>query len=90
MLKVKLRILLSSTSRVEMIKAMSKSCGLCMPLFLERQLRAAEKTEAAARKSLRSMQPVLQLSRSSISRRLVQSNWKGLGFHCFLRTVWQM
>lgn len=50
----------------------------CVPLFLERQLRAAEETDTAARESLRSMQRVLQLSRSSISRRVVEFDWKGL------------
>lgn len=78
MLKAKLHNLVELDQRGRNDRNHVEILRLCVPLFLERQLRAAEERDAAARESLRSMQRVLQLSRSSISRRLVEFDWKGL------------
>ena len=54
---------------------------LCIPLFLAGQLRAADRTDAAARESLRSIQRVLKLSASPIARRIpteIRFDWTKL------------
>jgi hypothetical protein len=54
---------------------------LCVPLFLRAQLAAADKTDAAAKQSLRSIQRVLELSESAIARRIPterQFDWRTL------------
>lgn len=51
---------------------------LCVPLFLERQLTAAEETDAAARECLRNMQRVLELNRSAIAKQICEFDWKAL------------
>lgn len=48
---------------------------LCVPVFLERQLAAADETDAAARQCLRSIQRILGLSRFPIAGRLGQFDW---------------
>jgi hypothetical protein len=51
---------------------------LCVPLFLERQLSAAEEFDAAARDCLRNMQRIIKLSRLPIARRIGQFDWNAL------------
>ena len=54
---------------------------LCVPRFLGGQLAAADKTDAAAKQSLRSIQRVLKLSESPIARQIPderQLDWKTL------------
>jgi len=54
---------------------------LCIPVFLRAQLRSADKTDAAAKQSLRAVQRVLKLSKSQIVRRIpseVRFDWKQL------------
>jgi hypothetical protein len=51
---------------------------LCVRLFLERQLTTADEGEAAARQCLRNLQRILELSRSAVTRRSEQFDWKAL------------
>ena len=54
---------------------------LCIPVFLRAELLSADKTDAAAKQSLRSIQRVLKLSQSAIARRIppgLQFDWKEL------------
>ena len=51
---------------------------LCIPVFLRAQLRSADKTDAAAKQSLRTVQRVLKLSESQIVRR-IRSNYGSIG-----------
>jgi hypothetical protein len=78
MLKAKLHNMIELDQRGRNDRIHVEILRLCVPLFLERQLAAADDTEAAARECLRSMQRILELSRSMIARRLGEFNWKDL------------
>jgi hypothetical protein len=78
MLKAKLHNLIDLDQRGRNDRIHVEILRLCVPLFLERQLAAADETEAAARECLRSMQRILELSRSMIARRLGEFDWKDL------------
>ena len=58
-----------------------KILRLCIPLFLGAQLLSADKTDAAAKQSLRAIQRILKLSVSRVARRMpaeLQFDWKEL------------
>ena len=58
-----------------------KILRLCIPVFLRAQLRSADKTDAAAKQSLRTIQRVLKLSELQMVRRIpreLRFDWKQL------------
>ena len=78
MLKAKLHNLVELDQRGRNDRNHVDILRLCVPLFLERQLAAADETDAAARQCLRSIQRILGLSRSPIARQVVQFEWQAL------------
>jgi hypothetical protein len=78
MLKAKLHNVVELDQRGRNDKNHVEILRICVPLFLERQLTAAEEVDAAARRCLRNIQRVLELSRSPIARRFGQFDWKVL------------
>ena len=78
MLKSKLHNLIDLDQRGRNDRNHVKILRLCVPLFLERQLTAADETDAAALQCLRNIQRILELSRSAIARQLGEFDWKTL------------
>ena len=78
MLKAKLHNLVELDQRGRNDRNHVDILRLCVPLFLERQLAAADETDAAARQSLRDIQRILGLSRSPIARQVAQFDWQTL------------
>jgi len=78
MLKAKLHNVIELDQRGRNDRIHVEILRLCVPLFLERQLAAADETEAAARECLRSMQRILELSRSMVACQLGEFDWKDL------------
>lgn len=60
---------------------------ICVPMFLERQLTAADEADAAARQCLRNIQRILELSRSAVARRLEEFDWQALVPMDYLKNV---
>lgn len=78
MLKAKLHNLIELDQRGRNDRNHVEILWLCVPLFLKRQLIAAEETDAAARQCLHSLQRILEFSRSAIALRFGQFAWKAL------------
>jgi len=78
MLKAKLHNLVELDQRGRNDRNHVEVLRFCVHLFFERQLAAAEETDAAARECLRNMQRVLELSRSAIAKRIDRFDWKAL------------
>lgn len=78
MLKAKLHNLVELDQRDRNDRNHVEILRICVPLFLERQLTAAEETDAAARECLRSMQRVVEMSLSAVALQLGQFDWKAL------------
>ena len=78
MLKAKLHNLIELDQRGRNDRSHVEILRLCVPLFLERQLTAANETDAAARQCLRNIQRVLEVSRSAVARRLEEFDCKAL------------
>ena len=78
MLKAKLHNLVELDQRGRNDRNHVDILRLCVPLFLTRQLAAADETDAAARQCLRSIQRILELNRSLIARHVAQVDWQTL------------
>jgi hypothetical protein len=78
MLKAKLHNLIELDQRGRNDRNHVEILRLCVPLFLERQLMAADDTDVAARRCLRNIQRVVELSRSPIAGRFGEFDWKSL------------
>jgi len=76
MLKAKLHNLVELDQRGRNDRNHVDILRLCVPLFLTRQLSAADETDAAARQCLRSIQRILGLSRSPIARQVAGFDWQ--------------
>jgi len=78
MLKAKLHNLVELDQRGRNDRNHVEILRLCVPLFLKRQLAAADETDAAARQCLRGIQRILGLSRSPIARQVTGVDWQTL------------
>jgi hypothetical protein len=78
MLKAKLHNLVELNQRGRNDRKHVEILQLCVPVFLERELAAADETDAAGRQCLRSIQRILELSGTAIARQVGQFEWQGL------------
>ena len=78
MLKSKLHNLVELDQRGRNDRNHVEILRFCVRLFLDRQLTAADETDAAARQCLRNIQRILELSRSAIALRFGEFDWRAL------------